>query len=231
MQTLEIMLAMQDDAFAEIISNDPILQELEKEKFNHTDQFFQLMMILSKVFKINGVTVSCITPAIWSWLYHTGNGYAKREKEITEIDTDIFLYLLHTGIQNIDDDFITAAAGFCLKNGIDYLEAQADLINMVYLSFRPLEMLSGGGSEQPRFNADWLTSLVAMVAPLTGKSSDEIIFNTSLTECFYYTIQTARKTDINGSIKRRNSDQINAAIYQRTFELGTEYYNKFYKDK
>ena len=31
MQTLDIMLAMQDDAFAEIISNDPILQELEKE--------------------------------------------------------------------------------------------------------------------------------------------------------------------------------------------------------
>ena len=37
MQTLDIMLAMQDDAFAEIISNDPILQELEKEKFNATD--------------------------------------------------------------------------------------------------------------------------------------------------------------------------------------------------
>jgi hypothetical protein len=41
----------------------------------------------------------------------------------------------------------------------------------------------------------------------------------------------ARKADVEGRIKRRNSDEINAAIYQRTFELGTEYYNKFYKDK
>ena len=230
MQTLEIMLAMQDDAFAEIISNDPILQELEKEKFNHTDQFFQLMMILSKVFKINGVTVSCITPAIWSWLYCTKNAYAIRETP-SQIDTDIFLYILHNGIKNIDDDYISAAAGFCEKNGIDYIEAQADLVNMIYLSFRPLEMLSGSSTDQPRFNADWLTQIVSVVAPLTGKKSDEIIFDMSLTQCFYYAVQMARKSDVEGRIKRRNSDEINAAIYQRTFQLGTEYYNKFYKDK
>lgn len=230
MQTLNIMLAMQDDAFAEIISNDPILQELEKEKFNHTDQFFQLMMMLSKVFTINGVTVSCITPAIWSWLYCTKNAYAIRETP-SQIDTDIFLYILHNGIKNLDDDYISAAAGFCEKNSIDYIEAQADLVNMIYLSFRPLEMLSGGGSQQPRFNADWLTQIVSVVAPLTGKKSDEIIFDMSLTQCFYYAVQMARKSDVEGRIKRRNSDEINAAIYQRTFELGTEYYNKFYKDK
>jgi hypothetical protein len=70
-----------------------------------------------------------------------------------------------------------------------------------------------------------------VVAPLTNKTSDEIIFDTRLTECFYYAIQMARKSDVDGKIKRRNSDEINSAIYQRTFELGTEYYNKNYKDK
>ena len=230
MQTLDIMLAMQDDAFAEILKNDPVLIELQNEKYNATDEFFELMMILSKVFTINGTPVSCITPAIWSWLYCTGNAYANK-KSPSKIDTDIFLYILNTGLKNIDADYISAAAGFCEKHGIDYIEAQGDLINMIYLSFRPLEMLSGGSSDQPRFNADWLTQIASVVAPLTNKTSDQIIFDMSLTECFYYAIQMARKSDVDGKIKRRNSDEINSAIYQRTFELGTQYYNKFYKDK
>jgi len=38
----------------------------------------------------------------------------------------------------------------------------------------------------------------------------------SLTECFYYMIQNARKYDDKNMIKRKNSDEIEAEIYRRT---------------
>jgi len=41
---------------------------------------------------------------------------------------------------------------------------------------------------------------------MTNKTSDEVIFNMSLTEVFYYFVQMARKTDTNNLIKRLNSD-------------------------
>ena len=62
-----------------------------------------------------------------------------------------------------------------------------------------------------------------MVCPLTGKTSDEVIYDMSLTECYYYRIQKARETDVAGNIRRRNSDEVNELIYRRTMELGEEY--------
>lgn len=229
----DLLLAMTDDAFQEILQNDEELDRLEKEKNNPVDQYFEMMMICSKIFKISGVTVSCITPGIWAFLFSTGNAYAVSGKPITDIDTDIFIYLLSKGLKNVNKDYLQQAIGFCKLKGLDYAETQADLKTMIYLSFRPLEMLSmySGGKDEQRFNADWLTRVVSVVCPLTNKTSEDVIFNTSLTQCFYYFIQNARKYDTQGLIKRRNSDQINQAIYLRTMELGKEYYQKNYKDK
>ena len=229
----ELLLAMLDDEFQKILQNDAELDRLEKEKNNPTDEYFQLMMILSKIFKISGVTVSCITPAIWAFLYAIDNAYAVSGKTVTDIDTDIFMYLLSKGLKNANKDLLQQAVGFCKSKGLDYIETAIDLKTMVYLSFRPVEMLSGYqmSGDETRYNADWLTRVVSVVCPMTGKTSDQVIFNMSLTECFYYFIQQARKYDTQGLIKRRNSDEINEAIYLRTIELGKEYYKTHYLNR
>ena len=231
----EMLLAMaSDDEFQKILEKDEVLNELEAEKNNATDQYFELMMILSKIFKIGGVPVSCITPAIWAFLFSTGNAYAVRDKQISDIDTDIMLFLLSKGLKNVNQDYIEKAVGFCKLNNLDYAETKADLKTLVYLSFRPLEMLrmlpSAKGGEI-RYNADWLTRVVSIVCPMTGKSADQVLFNMSLTECFYYFVQQARKTDTHNLIKRLNSDQINEQIYLRTMELGKQYYQAHYNKK
>lgn len=233
---LDVMLAMQDDAFKVILENDELINDLEKEKYNASLEFNELMNVLSKIFKVNGVICQTITPAIWAYLYCIGNAYAVPGKKIENIDTDIFLYLLNNSLQAADGDIVLKAAGFCQQNGIDYIQTQADLKSLVYLSFRPLEMLDGmgGGSLSPdeiRFNADWITKTVSIVAPMTNRTSLDIIFNMSLTECFYYYIQSARKTDDKGLIKRKNSDEIEAQIFKRTLELGKEYYKQNYEGK
>ena len=231
---LNIMLAMQDQQFQKILENDQVINNLEKEKYDETMQFQQLMSILSKIFKINGVIVQVLTPAIWSFLYCIGSPFTIKKKKVEKIDVDIFMHILSNGISNLSDDLISDAAGFCDKNKIDWKETQRDINTFIYLSFRPLEMLPItmlNTTEQVRYNSDWLTRLVAVVAPLTNKKSDDIIFNMSLTECFYYVIQNARKNDDKNLIKRKNSDQIEAEIYMRNLQLGKKYYQDNYQEK
>ena len=137
------------------------------------------------------------------------------------------LYLLHNGIHSIDNDIIDKAHGFCASHGVDYRTAEADLKTLIYLSFRPLEMIptstSNQSGEKARYDADWLTHLASVVCPLTGKTSDAVIYDMSLTECYYYCIHKARETDVAGNIRRRNSDEVNELIYKRTMDLGKEY--------
>lgn len=230
---LDLLLSMQDDDFQNILKNDPVIDELEKQKYNENFQFNELMAILSKIYKINGVLVQAVTPAIWAFLYSIGNAYTRKGKTIENIDTDIFMYIISNGISNLPDDLILTASGFCIEKGIDYAQTENDIKTFIYLMFRPLEMLNTftPENEQIRFNADWLTKIVAIVCPLTNKTSDDVIFNMALTECFYYLIQYARKFDDKGLIKRKNSDEIEAEIFKRTIDLGKEYYQKNYKTK
>lgn len=236
MNQLDVMLAMQDDAFKVILQNDEVINELEKQKYNPTLEFNELMSILSKIYKINGIVVQALTPAVWSFLYAIDNAYTKKDKVVQKIDTDVFMYVISNGISNLKQDLITSAAGFCDQHGISYEQTESDIKSLIYLMFRPLQMFNSfiNNTEQKqevRFNADWVTKIVSVVCPLTNKTSDDVIFNMSLTECFYYMVQNARKYDDKDLIKRKNSDQIEAEIYRRTLELGKEYYEKNYLKK
>lgn len=224
MDNSELFKAMLSPEFQRIIGDDPVLEALEQEKFNERDEYFELMMALSRVFTIDGVVVSCITPAAWAYLYSIGNAYAAGGT-VREADTDIMLYVLHNGVGSIDAKLAERAAGFCASHGMDYASAEKDLRTMVYLSFRPLEMLGGGspGGERARFSLDWLTHVVSVVSPLAGLTAHQVMYDTSLTECFYYLIQKARQGDAKDEIRRRNSGEINEAIWLRTMELGREF--------
>lgn len=236
MNQLDVMLAMQDDAFKVILQKDEVINELEKQKYNPTLEFNELMSILSKIYKINGIVVQALTPAVWSFLYAIDNAYTKKDKVVQKIDTDVFMYVISNGISNLKQDLITSAAGFCDQHGIDYEQTESDIKSLIYLMFRPLQMFNSfinnsEDKQEVRFNADWVTRIVSVVCPLTNKTSDDVIFNMSLTECFYYFVQNARKYDDKDLIKRKNSDQIEAEIYRRTLDLGKEYYEKNYLKK
>lgn len=230
--SLDLMLALQDDDFQKIINSDQVIAELEKQKYNPSLQFNQLMAIISKIYKIKDVFIQVITPAIWAFLYCIGNAYTKKDKEIEKADTDVFMYILSHGISNLPQDLFLQSAGFCTKNNLDYEETKQELKNLIYLMFRPLQMFNTylvNSAEEVRFNGDWLTRIVSTVSPLTGKSSNQIMFQMSLTECFYYMIQSARKYDTKNIIKRKNSAEIEAEIYQRMIQLGKQYYAKNYE--
>ena len=104
---------------------------------------------------------------------------------------------------------------------------------MIHLAFRPLQMFPQTQTQKTdvKFNLDWLTKIVALCAKMTNKKSDQIMFDMSLTQVLSYVVQACRQGDVNDSIRRRNSDQVNEAMYKRTLELGKIYYQKNYKNR
>ena len=227
---LDILLAMQDDDFQKIINNDTILNELQKQKNSRQIEYFQLISIFTKSFTVCGIKIKPITPMLWSFLYCIGNKYITNPAKAENIDTDVFMYLLHNGVKVIDDDLFHSASGFCESLNIDYEQAKYQLIDLIILAFRPLSMFPKNNinSEQARYNVDWLTKIVSMVCQLTNKDSEYVMYEMSLTEALSYVVQYARRNDLKGQIRRRNSDEIDVEIYKRTMKLGTEYYNKKY---
>ena len=228
----KIFQVMLDDKFKEILQTDPVLQQLEKSKFNIKDEYFQLMLVLNRTLKICGLPCQVLTPAIWSFLYTIQNAFVTHEK-ITKKDIDVFLYILHTGFKNIDEDLYQKSKDFCIKKGISYIEAEADIYHLIYLSFRALQMFPQVllSDEKNRFDIDWLTKICSMVCSMTNYQAEFVMYECSLTECFYYIVQYARQKDTKNQIRRRNSDEINALMYNRTMELGQKYYKENYEGK
>lgn len=228
----KIFEVMLDDQFKQILKNDQILTELEKSKYNVEDEYLQLMFSLNKTLKICGLTCQVLTPVVWSFLYSIQNAFVVNTP-IEEKDIDIFLYLLHNGISKIDQNLYQKAKCFCKHNQISYIEAESDIKKLIYYSFRALEMLpqSTGSDERIHYNLDWLTRIASIVCSMTNYPADHVIYDCSLTQCFYYVIQYARKSDTKNEIRKHNTDQINEMIYKRTLQLGEQYYKQNYEGK
>ena len=159
------------------------MNELEKEKFNTKNAFWEVRSILSPVFEIDGYKVSAITPAIWSVLYTLDNAYTN-ESEITDFDTDLFFYLLATGLKNIDDDFLITAKGYVQKLGLNYESVKMDLLYLYKLAFQPLEMMPVerriSDAESSGFGADWLTMVIQIACNATNKTSVFLLLISSI---------------------------------------------------
>ena len=227
MQDIELYKLMQDEEFKNILENDEVLNDLEKQKNNQALQYLQLMSFISKRLNICGLKVIPFTPVIVSFLYAIDNRFFNGKKEqIRKLDIDVVMYILTHGIECISQNLIEDALEFCAKNNINYQEAHYQILTLIALAFRPLEMIPYGEnekSEMPHYNIDWLTRIVSIACMMTNKTSDQIAFNMSLTEIYSYIIQYKRQNDPKNMIKRRNTIQIDQAMFLRTIELGKKY--------
>ena len=229
-QRLEVLLCMQDDQFRQILANDPIIENLEKQKFNPQSEYWELMQILSGKSSLNDLVFNPLTLSAWSFLYSIKNTYVVGGT-ITEKDTDIFLYILHHGLDNITDDLFEDSKDFCVKNNIEYIDAKLYILEMIQLSFRPLQMLPKTNSdEKSRFNTEWFTSIASIVYKQIGADRLFIYHKMSLIQVFSHVVNHLKQNDVKNQIKRRNSAEIDAEIYKRTYYLGELYYQSKYKE-
>ena len=217
-----------DQEFQRIFATDKILDQLQAEKYNKQDEYFALLSVLNGKFVIGQYEVNAITPAIWSFLYISNSPFVNDVSKITPTDVDFVLYLLAKGLDEAGsspEEIYNNSIGFCQKNGIDVIEAIKTIIDLIKISFRPLKMFpvtTKSINAQPRFDADWLTGLVAKVHQVTGLKPKEIINQMSLTECCYYFAQYARMNSTQ-EIMMRSDDEIITQMSMRTVDLILEY--------
>lgn len=231
-EDLQIMLVMQDEAFKQILSTDPILEQLENAKNSRFDEYAELMQVFSGETEINGMIFNHFTLAIWCFLYSIRNAFACGETPQKQ-DVDVIMYILHHGVEGISDNLFNDAQGFCEKNNIQYSTAEGFIYKSILTSFRAMEMLKASSSsgEKAKYNLDWLTAVIKQVTQCCNASREFILYKMPLCQVFYYCIQVRREGDFHGEIRRRNSEQIIQAIFKRTFELGKKYYEQNYKNK
>lgn len=234
----ELFAVMQDDEFEKILNADQVLDELERSKYNRQDEYFQFLNVTGNLFKICGIHVQPLTPAIWCFLWILENGYTLRTKPVTNEDTDMFLYIISHGIKNIGNSLTELyfdSKEYCSQNNIAYDEAQIDIKTTIGLTFKPLEMVPNLSStehlEENVFDVDWLTRICSIVAEETNYTPEYIMFQMSLNSCYYYYVNHLRKNDTKNLIRKRTSGEINQAIYERTVELAQQYYEANYEVK
>lgn len=213
-----------DKIFQDRFAKDKILDDLESEKYNSQDEYFALLTVLNGKFVIGQYEINAITPALWSFLYITKSPFVVNTERITKADVDFILYILSKGLNEAGtspQEIYMNSIGFCEENGIDIMEAIRTILDLIKISFRPLKMFPTKNTDcqsQPRFDADWLTALVAKVYQVTGLPPQKIINEMSLTECCYYYAQYQRMNSAQ-EIQMRSDDEIMLQMGKRTVQL------------
>jgi len=222
--------------FQQILSDDPLLDELDRARIDTSEEFFSVCEFLGSPLTVCGLTVQPVTPALWAFLWSIENSYAYRAHTIIEWDTDIFLRLLHEGFRRIEgtkDEIIGSSRGYCRKMGVDPDAARTDLLDLVRRTFRPLAMLPpamiSSTSEPAAFDADWLISISSVAAVMANMKIRDAAFNLPLSSCYWLWISRLREHDDKNKIRRRTSDELAKEYFTRVEEIGKTFCEKHLK--
>lgn len=223
----EMLFLASSREFKSILSRDPRLRELEREKYNPSNEYHLILELLHGIHWIKKIPVMPITPAVWGLLWVMRNGYVTDGEIITELDSDVFFYLLAKGIKRTGADPVEItrnAAGFSRKNGLTPKEIHSELTALVRLAFAPLRMLPATpGTGELAFDSDWLASIVSVVARTANERSVYVLYEMPLSVCCMYYVQARKRYDYNGSIRKRNSGEVDKEIFEHTMRLGEEF--------
>lgn len=216
-----------DHDFQDRFGHDPVLDELDAERFNAAESVRDILATLNFKYALNGRKYNNITPIMWCYLWCIESPIVKEStKEATTADLDLFFYVLENGVKDIGViDTATKSFGWCEQNGIKAEEAVVVINRLVASAFAPLKMFPSTknvvGKQMTLFDADWITSLCAKVHSVTGYSPEFIMNKMSMTACCYYYIQYARMQGAE-HIERRPDDEILKQQDVRACELIAE---------
>lgn len=211
-----------DEEFQNRFATDKVLDEIDEMKTNMNDEFKCIQLVIGNKIKINEKLFSALTPSMWSFLWVIDSPFVNYEKDVKEVDVDMFFYLLENGIGDGDTvRIISDSLKYTEKHlKMTYDEGLSIITSIIKISFKPLNLFpktntSGGRNE---FDADWLTSLITKVHQVTGYSPDHIMNEMALTSACYYFAQYRR---MNGSdqIFKRTDEEILILEDRRASEM------------
>ena len=221
----EAVKALTADAeFQKRFNDDEVLNRLDDEKFNPALCFSELCSAAGIPVLIEGEHYSPVKLLQYAYMWCIDSPLAKETgKEVTELDLDIFFYTLEHKPDSDAGTTALKAFGEVKRRGLSIEKASSIANALIGIAFQPLRMFPSTsatvvGSQQPSFDADWLTGMVAKVSAVTGLKPDEVMSGLSLTACCLYYIQWCRMQGVQ-SISKRTSEEILKAQSERTDEL------------
>ena len=91
-----------DEEFQNRFATDKVLDEIDAMKTNMADEYKCLQLIIGNRIKINERIFSALTPSMWSFLWVIDSPFVNYEKDVKEVDVDMFFYILENGIGDGD---------------------------------------------------------------------------------------------------------------------------------
>ena len=216
-----------DAEFQKRFNEDEVLNKLDEEKFDPSICFSELCSTVGIPLVIDDKKYNSVKLFQYVYLWCIDSPLTKDNgKNITELDLDIFFYTLDNKIDSDAVSLSIKALGEVKRRNLTFENAMVIARTLINLAFQPLRMFPSTssavvGNQQPAFDADWLTSMVAKVHDVTGNTPDYIMNNMSLSACCFYYIQWCR---IQGAqnISKRTSEEILKAQSERTDEMIAE---------
>ena len=209
----DLIFLANDPGFSEFISADPELDALDAEKFNPALELRMISELSGCVYKIGAAILDPISPLHLSYLWVLDNPYITGSREKTELDADIFLFLLSVkNFNGLPTDLINQAIGFFSNNVITFNQADREIKEMLSVSYNPLSFhpRTSDTGKAPVYDADWLTRIVSIAARQTNEKASDLMTAPSLR--FYGGTPKQRKRTIRpipsaAELRKRSSRQ------------------------
>ena len=213
--------------FQRLLNEDPYLDALAHSRYDHSADVAATLETIGVPMRIGALTMCPLTPALWAFLWAIGNNYAMSVKNITEDDTDVFLYLLFRGKAEFQemDTLSVRAEQWCPKHGIEYPDAAAFALDVVQRAFFPLSMLpnTGRGDSEVCFDTDWLVQICCEAVRESGHPLEYVMHKMSLSLVLWCYVNRLRRNDDKGVIRKRTIQEVDQEIIAYVDELGERF--------
>ena len=87
---------VRDKQFQQRFATDDVLNQLDQLKFDPFVQYNQVQLALHNKLKFYDVQFQPMTIGLWAYLYTIKSPLVVKQKKVTNIDADLFFYLLQT---------------------------------------------------------------------------------------------------------------------------------------
>ncbi|MBO4631758.1 MAG: hypothetical protein J5858_07530 [Lentisphaeria bacterium] len=222
--------------FSAVLAADPVIRELRASLFDRKDLIPAAFdaLLLTGGERIGKLPVRPLTPAKWAFLWVVDNPFVTgTEKRISDLDLDIFLFVLACPDLRQMDFPLTRlpveARDYLLASGLSAEQAAAEIQAVIRNAFSPLAMLpcSDGNPEEVFYDGAWIAWIGSVAVKESGMPYDRVIHELPLSLVCNFYVAWRRRESMDGSkIKRPQNGEILNRITARVNELGKEFLNK-----
>ena len=187
---------VRDKVFQQRFATDEVLNQLDELKYDPFVQYNQIQLLLHNKIRFYDVQLEPMTLGLWAFLYTIKSPLVFEQQTVTNIDVDLFFYLLQTKDFSADIATLLAKSVNYAEDVLKLNQSQAvEVVQKLFkISFRVLNMFPRLKVQKDTvFNADWLTSLVSKVKQVSSYSTQELYKEVPICEIYYLFAQYCRE--------------------------------------